>query len=314
MIRKAQALCAVILFIAGGAVFSQTKRSGSLSLGVELYGQGRYAEAVSELRAVNPESADYLEAFYWKGLAELSSGDYQEALNTFELLERRRPNERRRAEIPYHKGRALFYLGRYQDALVVLSAHAEVQRDDDKRKAASLYWAGESLYALGRLDQAENVFVRIVEQYPGSAKHEASLYRMELIKQKKIEAELLSIIKWNHEESLKTLEDYQRRETAYEQAIAAYQKRLAELQGGDAFPADPELAGDDYEAQMRWANQRINDLDTSLKEANDALETLRSQPLSSAGMEKTIRLLSLKNETLSLRDAINEKLRKDTGK
>lgn len=313
MIRKAQALWAVILFIAGGAVFSQTKRDGSFPLGVELYGQGRYAEAVSELRAVNPKSDDYLEALYWKGLAELSSGDYQEAFNTFELLERRRPDERRRAEIPYHKGRALFYLGRYQDALVVLSAHAEVQRDD-KRKAASLYWAGESLYALGRLDQAENVFVRIVEQYPGSAKHEASLYRMELIKQKKIEAELLSIIKWNHEESLKTLEDYQRRETAYEQAIASYQKRLAELQGGGAVPPDPELDGEDYRSQMNWANQRINDLDTSLKEANEALETLRSRPPSSVEMEKTIRLLSLKNEALSLRDAINEKLRKETGR
>jgi len=55
------------------------------------------------------------------------------------------------------------------------------------------------------------------------------VYRLALIDQKQIEAELLELLKWTHEEALNTMEEYQRRERSYEQALISYQKRIADM-------------------------------------------------------------------------------------
>jgi tetratricopeptide (TPR) repeat protein len=287
------------------SVFSQ---SAALQRGLRLYGEGSFAEAVSELRNVDPADADYPEALYWIGLSRMSQGNYPDALETFDALEARYPGKK--PELPYHRGRALYYAGKYEEALIVLSGYSE-RENNANLKAASLYWAGECLYALGQLDTAESVFAGIVEKYPGSAKYQASLYRMELIKQKKIEAELLSILNWTHEESLKTQEEYQRREKDYDLTLLAYQKQLAELQG-DTRAVDLELSNEDYKKHLDAAEQRIALLEASLREANAALlgQSIQSEePVPAYTNRDTARrLLSLKNDILSLQDAITRRL------
>jgi tetratricopeptide (TPR) repeat protein len=88
---------------------------------------------------------------------------------------------------------------------------------------------GESLYFLGRLPEAEKLYKAIGERYPDSVKAEAAQYRLALIQFKYREDELLTLLKWSHEESLRTIEEFQRREKAYEQALAVYQRRFGEV-------------------------------------------------------------------------------------
>jgi tetratricopeptide (TPR) repeat protein len=120
-------------------------------------------------------------------------------------------------------------LGEFDEAIIILNDYAN-SVSDPMKKASAFYWVGESLYALGQFELAQDVFYRIVEEFPQSVKYEAANYRIALINQKKVEAELLAILKWSHEESLKTVEAYQRRERSYDQAIIAYQKRIIDMQ------------------------------------------------------------------------------------
>ncbi|MDR0586712.1 MAG: tetratricopeptide repeat protein [Treponema sp.] len=287
------------------SIFSQSAET-ALQRGLRLYGEGSFAEAVSELRNVDPGNNDYPDALYWIGLSQLSSGNYRSALETLDTLEALYPGGK--PELPYHRGRILYYLGNYEEALIVLSDYSA--RENDKTlKAASLYWAGECLYALGQLDTAETVFAGVVEKYPGSSKYQAALYRMELIKQKKVEAELLSILNWTHEESLRIQEEYQRREKDYDLTIMAYQKRLAELQG-DTSVSDLELSNEDYRSQITAAEQKISSLESSLREANAALLDQSGEPPapSYTDQDMALRLLSLKNDILALQNAMTGRL------
>ena len=85
----------------------------------------------------------------------------------------------------------------------------------------------ESLYGLGQLDDALAVYQKIVTDFPTSVKLEAAQYKISLIQLSKREVELSRLLKWSHEDFLKSVEEYQNREKAYVQAIEAYQKRLA---------------------------------------------------------------------------------------
>jgi TolA-binding protein len=133
---------------------------------------------------------------------------------------------------------------------------------------------GECLYSLGQLNKALDVFSLIVEQYPQSVKYEASSYRLALINQKKVEIELLSILKWTHEESLKTVEEYQRRERTYDQAIIAYQKKIAEMLR-DSHLADLESSNADYRRRLTEAQAQIVTLERRLEEAGIARSATR---------------------------------------
>jgi hypothetical protein len=113
-----------------------------------------------------------------------------------------------------------------------------------------------------------------VEQYPQSVKYEASSYRLALINQKKVEVELLSILKWTHEESLKTVEEYQRRERTYDQAIIAYQKKIAEMLR-DSHLAELEASNAEYRRRLIEAQARITALEQRLEEAGSARSATR---------------------------------------
>lgn len=260
-----------------GHVISQTRTENTgLQGGINLYGAGKWKEAVTELRRFYGETRDTgqkAEALYWIVQAELAAGEYEASIRTMDELEGTAPFSQRRQEIPYHRGRAYYYLGRYDEAVVLLKAYSDSlpaggNAADNAgiatRKSAALYWIGECLYAMGQLEKAQEIFLLITEQYPQSAKFEASSYRIALIDQKRIETELLSLLKWSHEESLKTIEEYQRRERSYDQALIAYQKRIADMLK-DSRLADLEKANAEYRRLLSAAEERIAFLEASRK-------------------------------------------------
>jgi chromosome segregation ATPase len=153
-----------------------------------------------------------------------------------------------------------------------------------------------------------------MQEYPQSAKYEAASYRIALINQKKVEAELLNILKWSHEESLKTVEEYQRRERSYDQAIIAYQKRIADMLK-DTRLADLESSNAQYRRQLAEAEERIALLEARLRETQASLgalqETSRREeeeglPLIQTDVlsEKSAKLLDLRAAALELRNIL----------
>jgi TolA-binding protein len=157
---------------------------------------------------------------------------------------------------------------------------------------------------MGQLDYARDVFMTVTTDYPRSAKYEASSYRLGLINQKKIEEELLALLKWSHEEALRAVEEYQRRERSYDQALIAYQKRIAELLKDTHIP-DLEAANAQYRRQLQEAEARIRALESDLNPPPSA-SPLPSAPLSQE--EKDRRLLYLRAAAGELSDELSELL------
>ena len=230
MIRKKILVFILLAVSLASHIFAQSHTAPQEELlrrGIALYSIGRFNDAAAILQLIGPVP----EALYWLSLAEISMEQYNKALSTLDELENTDHEGIWSAESPYHRGRCLFYLGRHEEALIMLGQYANTLDNSDARKAATIYWMGESLFALGWLDNAADAFILIVENYPHSAKFEAASYRLNLINQKRIEAELLALLRWSHEESLKSLEEFQQRERQYEQAIEIYRQRIAALEG-----------------------------------------------------------------------------------
>ncbi|MDR2701015.1 MAG: tetratricopeptide repeat protein [Spirochaetaceae bacterium] len=312
MIHKKTVLVSLIILCSGLYTVSAQSRPASpqefLEIGLSLYGEARYIESVAVLRCILSEDPLYPDALYWISTAEITLRKYNEALADLEALAKIR--SRWSTEIPYNRGRCYFYLGEYEKALVNFGGYIESLEENDLRRAVSFYWMGESLFAMGRLDSAANAYSLVIDKFPYSVKYEASCYRMELISQKKVEAELLALLKWSHEESIRSLEDYRARERIYEQAIASYKREIAELRG------DPSGAGpDSYQGRFE-AEVRIAALEASLAEANAALERLRGevpavnvpwQPPPSNG-DKDARAQGLLDEARELFNTLNRNL------
>lgn len=322
MKKSGPLLLAAFLSLAPAAAFAD---AASLERGVALYGEGRWRESVLELRraaarAETPEAQ--AEPLYWIGLAELASADYEAALQDLDASLKASPQGPRAREAAYQKGRVLYYLGRYDQAVVLLKTYADTA-GDDQRKAAALYWIGECLFSLGRMEDARMAFASLMDAFPSSVKYEAAAYRLSLIDQKGVEAELLKLLKWSHEESLKTVEEYQRRERSYEQAMVAYQKRIAEMlkdtrlsdleqqnkalaaQAGEleARLARAEARAEDAEAKAAAAEARAS----AAAEAKPAAAPVAA-PSSGGAAEKLAALLVLKSRALDVKESIVERL------
>jgi tetratricopeptide (TPR) repeat protein len=150
-------------------------------------------------------------------------------------LQRNAPGSSFSRDMIYHRARVYYNQGYFDEALLLFmnytGAVSDTNRETSDRKAAAFFWIGECLYSMSQFDEAESFYSWVIARYPDSPKVEASSYRIELIRQKKIEAELLALLQWSHEESLRTSEDYQRKIRTYEYTLNAYQRRIAELQG-----------------------------------------------------------------------------------
>jgi tetratricopeptide (TPR) repeat protein len=245
---KTKAIFILVLFCSLVLAWPQ---NASLSLiaprlanGINLYGQGRWGEAVVELRRSQSETTDTSlrgEAQFWIAMAELSAGEYATALHDFDEFLRIDPRSKRAPEIPYHKGRCYYYLERYNEALVLFRQYSDSIRldgrymngvrvddwandtgtqDDYNLKASAIFWMGESLYALEQYDKAEEMFNIIIKQYTKSHKFESSVNRNALIKEKRIQSDLLAIVRSNKGSSA------QRND-----AISNYQEQLGTILG-----------------------------------------------------------------------------------
>jgi len=214
--------------------------------GALLYGMERFYEAAFEFRRAQesaPNINDWSQALYWVILSQMAYSDFGSALLDMEELEKVSPNSTFTRDMIYHKARVYYIQGFFEEALLLFNRYNISTADSDQesadRRAAAFFWMGECLYSMGQFDEAEKFYAWVIGRYPRSPKIEASSYRLDLIKQKKIEAELLALLQWSHEESLRTSEEYQRTIRTYEHTLNLYQRRILELSSaGNIFNED----------------------------------------------------------------------------
>ena len=242
------------LFFAQGLWAQQSGNSQFLAKfqeGSRSYNEMRMYEAAAQFRnaqEISKNANDWAQATYWVILTELALGDYGSAIRDMDELERTAPRSSFARDMVYHRARAYYNQGYFEDALLCFKRYndsvAGSGNEAEDRKAAAFFWMGECLYSMGQFGEAEKFYSWVVAKYPNSPKYEISGYRIDLIKQKKIESELLSLLRWSHEESLRNSEENQRRIRTYENTLNAYQRRIAELtQGGSQLKAEDIPSG-----------------------------------------------------------------------
>ena len=235
MIKRAKlslaafALAAFLLLCPAAATAqSATAAASSLTLGLEAFARSNWQEAIRYFKQAASENPASSEGWYWLIMAEISDGNYGFAFADMDRFILSFSDDARVADVIYQKGRLQYLNESYDDALQTL--HSFITSYPEHRMTPSAYyWIAETLFACGRFDEAENIYAYLLDTWPQSVKHEAAVYRLALIEEKNVESSLLSLLQVSHEESLRLVEDYQRRERTYEQAIASYQKRISDM-------------------------------------------------------------------------------------
>ncbi|AEJ19514.1 tetratricopeptide repeat protein [Gracilinema caldarium] len=327
MVLKRTSFFIVLVMFLCNLLFAQNPKE-LFEKGLDLYQNGKWQDAVLMFRRVQTDTTvdETLtnEALYWISLSELFAGAYEAALQDIELFIKNTSNTPSKVknyyEAIYNKGRILYYLNQFDGAIPLFKTYADAIQDPN-RKASAYYWIGECLFALGHFEEARNTFLIVTEKYPQSTKYEAASYRIVLVDQKKIENELLNLLKWSHEESLRIVEEYQRRERAYEQAILAYQKRIAEMLK-DTHMAELEKENKELKQKLALLESSLTTIAASapLKDVSvvqdqmseQSTEITKAMVSGTLTQEQANKLLSLKASALELQKMLLKRLSEST--
>ena len=223
-------LCLLLLLPLALSVEAQ-EISGKTELaeGIKFYRAGQFQQAIVIFRNIILDPAmenSHGDAFFWLSKSYIVLEQLDDAERSLESYLLNYPDHPFYSEGSYLKGRLLFMQDDLESAIQVFQSFIS-NYPKSKFISNAYFWVGESLFLLGNFDSAMKIFQVLIQEYPKSVKIEAANYRISLIKLKRRENELLRLLKMSHEELLKTLEEFQKKERTYEQAISAYQKKLA---------------------------------------------------------------------------------------
>lgn len=329
--------CALISILLMAGVFSVASQATdgarastaaeNLRAGIRLLADGQYSAALAAFDSLMLDSGAgelRAEGAYWAVMTHLAAGNPALAEKTIETFLISFPGHPKTADLLYQQGRAAYLQNDYERSLRYFQSYIASYPQGENLPAA-VFWSGESLYFLGRLPEAEKLYRAIGERYPDSVKAEAAHYRLSLIQFKYREDELLTLLKWSHEESLRTIEEFQRREKAYEQALSVYQRRFGEVRRDIAetqLSLEDQLiamktATDELQRRIQEKDARIAELERRLdvtgKEKAAQAEALAklsipdAAPSSPASSQSTA-LLIMKEQALGLLEFYIEKL------
>ena len=269
---------AVLLLCSAETVQAQEKNLGLeiLQKGIDQYKQSDFQNALIHFREIlsNPTYRSLQgDSYFWIAKSNLSLNRLDEASKNLEIFLKDYQDNPFYPEGVYEKGRLLFLQGEYESSLQVLQSFLSAY-PDSPYVANSYYWAGEALFALGNLEAAERMFNTVVTQYPTSFRNEAARYRLALIGMKYREEELLKLLKWSHEEYLNALEEFNRRETTYAEALGAYQRRIS------------ALTTRDFQSEIIKLTEQVRVLEAELKRTKTEADTAKAEKL---GLEESIK-------------------------
>jgi TolA-binding protein len=202
--------------------------ASDISDGIDLFRDGQYDKTIQFLRAFlqnPPNDTQKAAAYLLLAKSYIAIGTLTEAEKNLEYYIANYPHAADIQEALYQKGRLLFMQEDFENSLQALQSFL-ASYPKSAFVPSAWFWVGESLYGLGRLDEAQSAYQKILTEFPSSVKVEAAQYKVSLIQLTLKEVELARLLKWSHEEFLKSTEEFQTREKTYQQAIEAYQKRL----------------------------------------------------------------------------------------
>jgi outer membrane protein assembly factor BamD (BamD/ComL family) len=312
----------IIFLLASGAVLAQTEQGQKiLNEGITDFQNSRFNQAISTFREilVDPSMTEYQDsAYFWIAKSNMALGYLDEAEEDMEYFITSFPNSRYISEARYQQARIEFLKGNYQEAIQIFSSFIE-QYPNSPYVANAYYWMGDSLLSLGHTENAKEMYEIVITEYPTSYRVEAANYKISVINLKKREDELVKLLKWSHEEALKAFEEFQQKEKNYQEAIQAYQKKIASLSSGSE-PAEEEETDEDLVDLLG----RVEALTQTIEEKEAEIEQLKQQLTSAGRTSETGReeedtavypvsgarekLLILKSEALELKSFYLDKI------
>lgn len=302
MAHSRKALAPLFLFLLASSAITAADPARDLKDGTDLFRNGQYEKAILLFHSVTLDPAATLQepvAYFLLAKSYMALGRLEEAGENLELFLVQFPSSADHPEALYQKGRLLFMREDFENAIQVLQGFIDAHPRSDFIPSA-WFWVGESLYNLGRLDDAREVYGKITKDYPASVKVEAAQYKLSLIELRRTEIELSKLLKWSHEDFLKSIEEYQRREKAYEQVIESYQKKLAESGSTQSQKTISDL---------RQEIERLSAQVTQLSGAASA----SAQQEQIAQTERLRRLLAVQQAALALKEQYLRLLGPDGG-
>jgi TolA-binding protein len=304
-------LCAPLLAAApAGGLTAGSSSAADLKDGIDQFRNGQYDKAILLFHNVllDPSAGSLkADASLLIAKAYMATGQLDDAGQNLDFYIVSFPAAPDYSEALYQKGRLLFMKDDLESSLQVLQGYL-AKYPSSSFAPSAWFWAGESLYGLGRLDDARAVYAKIVKDFPTSIKVEAATYKLELIDIKKKEVELATLLKWSHEELLRNVEDSQNREQSYQQAIDAYQRRLAGAANA-SLPEDLKTISD-LKQQVNQQADQIAQLRSQLAAASSASSSVASSTpaastaAASADTSALERTLQTKAAALALKEQL----------
>lgn len=217
--------------------------------GCKAYSEGMWQDSVFMLKkAVSYSENNNAETYYMLISAEVYANENQSALVDCNYFFENFADSLYDAQVKYLKGRVLYNLGEYENAIVELSDFCH-QNESHNMYPVALYWIGESLFACEKYDEAESVFERLILDFPENSKVVAAQFKIESIAQRAREEKLLYLLKQTGEEYLAAKEDYEKQLRIYN-SDSLTKKKLNEEQ----------KKNQDLEERIRLLEQQIEQL------------------------------------------------------
>src|SRR5690606_17565766 len=143
---------------------------------------------------------------------------WDEASRSFDAFLAQYPSDRNAVEAEYLRSRIYYLVEDYESAIQLFARF--IQRYPTSPFVPNAYyWTAESFYSQGNLAEAKQVYQLIVNNYESSSRFEAAQYRLEVLDLKQKEQELIQLLRWTQEESIKLTQEFRHQEQAYQQAI-----------------------------------------------------------------------------------------------
>lgn len=271
-VRPLVSVIAGLIFLALSVpLFGQ---STPLEAGLEAFRRSDFSEAVAQFQDALTRASSTDEeatAYFWIGKAAMAVGRLQEAERNLEYYLQNFGDHRFAPEARYQQGRILFMQDDFESTIQVMEAFTQ-RHPDSPFVANAIYWSGEALFNLGRLDEARRVFQTVLRDHPTSFRVEAARYRVAVIELTYRERELLQLLRWSHEEYLRAVDEFQRREAAYQDALVSYQQRLQDA-------ADSELREElvRLNTEIRTLRESLRSRDAQIRRLEEQLTTLQTR-------------------------------------
>ncbi|MCX7787054.1 MAG: tetratricopeptide repeat protein [Spirochaetes bacterium] len=329
MNRKVTMVFLGLILLAASLTGADSAPRGDILLkeGIEAFQQADYQVALYRFREIlaNPqERAFHGDAYFWIARTYMALSRLEEASKHLEYFLAKYPENPYSMEGMYEKGRLLFLQRQFSDCIEHLDRFLK-KYPDSPYGANAYYWIGEAAFSLGRWKEAEKIFQFVVTQFPTSFRVEAARYRLDVIKLKYREEELMKLLQWSHEEHLKALEEFQKREAVYVETIKTYQRRIALLstqdyQGEILKLSEQVRALENELSQVRKNEEMLKVEKTTLE---NALLKLRVESPSvkggiessgitdAAALKNLLELLQVKQEALALKEEYLQRLKKE---